>query len=210
MGLFNNASRSTAGLILCLLFAFFSLPVGISEINEVNKDYDIPVYISNEFEVLGYSTYTITGELTNRTNSDVVIERLEITLTGKKGNTSLLAYYTMSNITVPANSSYQIYSPGNMFRYENGRIAASGELNSARISDCVINSESVELKKFDGKNFVEQDFNAIEITLYTVIGSIAFLGAVGIIIYKIKTRYDWVGIALYCFRKGAFYEHRKE
>ena len=189
MGRYDSPSWSTLGLILCLCFALF-LPIGISMLSETNQEYDIPVYISEKITVSGYSTYTVTGELTNRTNKDVVIEQLEITLTGKKEYTSYVTDFSIRNITVPANSSYKIYSPGHMFRNEYGGKVATGELDSARISDCVINGKSVKLKKFDGKNFVEQGVQPGGEILAIVTGSIALLGAIGIIAYKVKTRFD--------------------
>ncbi len=189
MGRYNSPSWSTLGLILCLCFALL-LPGGISMLCVANQDYDTPVYISEKFTVSGYSTYTVTGELTNRTNKDVVIERLEITLMGKKEYTSYVTNFSIRNITVPANSSYQIYSPGHMFKNEYGGTIPSGELDTARISDCVINGKSVKLKKFDGKNFVEQGVQPGGAIVAIVTGSIALLGAIGIIVYKVKTRYD--------------------
>ena len=187
MGYYNSPSWSTIGLILCLCFSLF-LPGGISMINEAIQTYDLPVYISEKIAVSGHYTYTITGELTNRTNEDVIIERLEITLTGKKENTSYVADFSLRNITVPANSSYEIYSPGHAFRNEYGSTMSSGELSSGRISDCIINGKSVTLKEIDGTSFVEQGVQPGGAVLAIVTGSIALLGAMAIIIYKIKSR----------------------
>ena len=189
MGRYDSPSWSTMGLILCLLFALF-LPGGISMLNEANQKYDLPIYISQKLSVTGYSSYTVTGELTNNSDRDVVIERLEITLTGKKEYTSYVTDFSINNITVPANSSYKIHSPGHTFQNEHGGVVASGELSLARISDCVINGKSVELKKYDGTNFVEQGVQPGGANLAIATGSIALLGAIAIVIYKIKTRYD--------------------
>lgn len=189
MGRYGSPSWSTMGLILCLLFALF-LPGGISMLNEANQKYDLPIYISQKLSVTGYSSYTVTGELTNNSDRDVVIERLEITLTGKKEYTSYVTDFSINNITVPANSSYEIHSPGHTFQNEHGGVVASGELSSARISDCVIDGKSVELKEYDGTNFVEQGVQPGGAILAIVTGSIALLGAIAIVIYKVKTRYD--------------------
>ena len=188
-GYYNTPSWSTMGLIMCLLVALF-LPGGISSVVEANQEYDLPVCISEEISVIGYSSYTVTGELTNLTNEDVLIERLSITLSGKKEYTSYTASVSLKNITVPANSSYRISSPGHMFKNEYGYTVASGELTSGHIRECIINGESVELKKIDGESFIYQGERPGGSVVAIVIGSIALLGAIAIIVYKIKTRYD--------------------
>lgn len=185
----NSVSGSTLLLIFCLFLAI-ALPGGISTAIENNKEYDLPVYVSENITVTGYSVYTVKGEITNLTNEDVVIERLEITLAGNKENTRYSAEILIKNIIVPANSSYQIYSPGHSFENKYGSIVASGELESAHISDCVINGESVELKKYDGENFVGlwQKQQGVEIGMIAT-GSFGLVAAIAIIIYKVKSRY---------------------
>ena len=188
MGRYNDVSWSTIGLIMCLLFSLF-LPGGISGVVEENKEYDLPVYISEKVTVSGYTSYTVSGELTNRTNEDVIIDCLVITITGKKEYTSYSGGVSIRNITVPANSSYKINSSGHKFKTEHGGTVPSGELDFAQISDCIINGEHVELKKFDGENFIDQGMRPGANIIAIVIGSIALLGAIAIIWYKIKERY---------------------
>ena len=185
---YNSVSWSTLGLIMCLLFALF-LPGGISTVIENNKAYELPVYVSENVSVTGYSVYTVTGELTNLTNENVVIERLEITLTGNTDNTKYSTEILIKNITVPANSSYQIYSPGHSFKNKYGTTVASGELENAYISDCVIDGESVKLKKYDGEHFVDLGLKQGGEVIMIVTGSIALIGAIAIVIYKVKDRY---------------------
>lgn len=157
---------------------------------EANKEYSLPVFVSKEITVSGYFSYSIQGELTNDTDNDVIIECLDIALAGRKGNTTYESKLRLKNIVVAANSTYQISSSGHQFRTEHGGSVPTGVLDYARISNCVINGESVKLKKLEGDRFIDQDEQPNGAAVAIVGGSIGLLCAIAIIIYKWKTRFE--------------------
>lgn len=65
-----------------------------SATRELTQKHDLPIYISEEVSISGYSSYTISGELTNRSNKAVKIDLLEIIVSGKEDNT---IYYADKN-----------------------------------------------------------------------------------------------------------------
>ena len=181
----KETSWSTIALIFCLAFSFFLL-AGIDSARDVKEEYDLPIYISQKVTISGYSSYTITGAIKNRTGKDVKVDYLEITLSGHDGDT---VYYINErlekyNFIVPANSTYEIRFDDIVYT-QPGNTTAQGELTHATISACILNGESVELKKQDGDYFVSQGGNSSGYILAIILGSFGLLGLVVIIIYKI-------------------------
>lgn len=186
MSRYNETSWSTIGLIFCIAISLF-LPLGISTAREVKQEYDLPIYISQEVTISGYYSYTITGEIKNRTNEDVKVDRLEITLSGRDRDVIYYIDETLKeyDFIVPANSTYSINFDDVVYtRF--GSTIASGELTEANISACIIDGKSVELKKQDGDYFVSQGGNSSGYIYAIIIGSLGLMGVVAIIIYKIK------------------------
>lgn len=186
---YNNVSWSTMGLVLCFVIGLALLWMGISTAQDLKEEYTVPIYISEDLSVSGYSSYIIKGELTNYTNNDITIDRLDIKLSGKEENTN---YYTDNPITIvdiniPSNSSYHIYLDDIIYT-ESGVGSAHGELTSANISKCVINGEVVQLKEFDGHAFVSPGGNSWGHIVCIILGCVLLMCAILIIIYKIKNR----------------------
>ena len=174
----TNVSWST----ICLVFffgMFVFLPMSLASAKDIKKSASLPVYISTPFEVYGYSSYTVTGALSNKTGEDVLIDVLEIALTGTTGKTHYYAEsnQTLTNIIVPANSTYQIHID-NIVYSKSGYGEAKGELENATLSKCVINGEEVDL-------VTQEDMEMKGVVYGIVIGSIGLIGTVSIIVYKI-------------------------
>lgn len=184
---YGDVSFSTIILIICL-FICIALPGGISMLCESKKEYNLPIYISKELTVSGYSYYTIQGELKNLTEESVKIDKLTIVVAGSKNKVNYSGTVVLENIEVSANSYYQIYSPGHSFLNENGGQIPSGVLTYARINECVIGGETISLKKFDGESFVDQGVQPGGAIFAIIIGSIALFCSIGLIIYKIKNK----------------------
>ena len=189
MSRYNETSWSTIGLIFCIAISWF-LPVGISTAREVKQEYDLPIYISQKVTISGYSSYTITGEIKNRTNEDVKVDYLEIALSGRDGDT---VYHIDERLKrydfiVPANSTYTIRFDDVVYT-QLGSTVAHGELTNANISACIIDGKSVELKKKDGDYFVAQGGNSSGYIYAIILGSLGLIGSVAIIIYKVKDKF---------------------
>ena len=189
MSRYNDTSWSTIGLIFCLAMSIF-LFAGISAAREVKQEYDLPIYISQKVTISGYSSYTITGAIKNRTNKDVKVDYLEIALSGRDGDTVYHISERLKeyNFVVPANGTYTIRFDDVVYT-QLGSTTAHGELTNANISACIIDGKSVELKKQDGDYFVSQGGNSSGYIIAIIIGSLGLMGAVAIIIYKIKDNY---------------------
>lgn len=187
---YSNVSWSTIALIISIVIST-SLPVGIAEMKKVHEEYSLPIYISKELEVNGYSSYTVTGELTNYTNNTVIIEKLEISIYGYKNKVLYVARprLTIYDIIIDANSTYSIYESDLVYS-QDGMVYAKGELTDANISDCIINGESVELKKFEAGYFISQRTSSNGYIIYLIVGSIAITMSVAIIIFKIVKHFN--------------------
>lgn len=182
----QNISWSTIGLVLCIAISLL-FPLGINMATAIKKDYDLPIYISQDISVSGFIDYTIQGELKNRTNEDVIIEELQIALSGAEGNTHYYAYETIVDIIVPAGSTYRINLTDKRYSETDGSMAI-GKLKYANIRKCIINGESVQLKKLDGDYYVNEGANSSGYIFSIIIGGLAIICAVLIVIYKIKHR----------------------
>ena len=187
----NNMSWSSIGLVFCLAISLF-LWVSIDTAQEIKQEYTLPIYISKEATISGYSSYTIECELTNLTNRDVKVDLLEIAVRGRDGDTYYHADQRLlkENFVVPANSSYKIEF-NDIVYVQMGETTAKGELTDANVSECILNGESVELKEKDGEYFVTQGGNSTGYIAGIVIGCLGLLGAISIIIYKIVDKYSY-------------------
>lgn len=142
---YKDVSWMSIILVGCLIGGLFLLKFGINCI-KVREEYSLPVYISEELSISGYSSYTITGEITNWTDEEVKIDLLKISPNGKNGS----SYYyvdeklSIEDIIIPAHSSYSIYIKDLVY-VSKGQTEARGELNSVLISKCIINGEEVDI-----------------------------------------------------------------
>ena len=184
-------SWSSIGLVFCLAISLF-LWVSIDTALEIKQEYTLPIYISKEATISGYSSYTVECELTNLTDRDVKVDLLEIAVRGRDGDTYYHANQRLlkENFIVPANSSYKIKLDDIVY-VQMGETTAKGELTDAHISECILNGESVELKEKDGEYFVTQGGNSTGYIAGIVIGCLGLLGAISIIIYKIVDKYSY-------------------
>ncbi len=189
MSRYNETSWSTIGLIFCLAISVL-LYLGIESAREVKQEYDLPIYISQEVTISGYSSYTITGEIKNRTNEDVKVDYLEINLFGHGVYTEYVIDERLKtyDFIVPANSTYTIRFDDVVYT-QPGNTIANGELTEVNISACIINGKTVRLKEKDGDYFVTQSGDSTRYIYLIIIGSLGLIGAVAIIIYKIKKNY---------------------
>ena len=190
----SSMSWSSIGLIFCLALSLL-LWNGLETEKEIKQEYTLPIYISREVTISGYSSYTIEGELTNLTNEDVKVKSLEIAVSGRDGDTRYHASERLYiyDFVVPANGTYNIYMKDVVY-VQLGEETAHGEMTEANISGCIINSESVELKEKDGEYFVAQGGNSTGYIGGIILGSLGVFGAVAIIIYKIKDKYASLNI----------------
>ena len=190
----NNMSWSSIGLVFCLALSL-CLWTGIENAQEIKQEYNLPICISREVSISGYSSYTIEGELTNLTNEDVEVDSLEIAVSGRDGDTFYHADQRLiiEDFVVPANSTYEILFDDIVYT-KLGEETAHGELTNANISKCILNGESVELKVIDGEYFVSQGGYSTGYIFFIIIGCFGILGAVAIIIYKIIERYSSLNI----------------
>lgn len=139
------SQRLKGFLILFLLFGAILTAAGIATYSE-KDNYNSPVYISRDFTVSCTDTYTVSGQLTNRTNQDVCIDTLVIRLSGSNSKTTYYANVSKSNLIVPANSSVNIYQSNVKY--------TAGLLTNAHVSKCDINGTNYNLKySSDGTNF---------------------------------------------------------
>lgn len=73
--------KSIIAFTIMFLIGLFLIGMGIFAIN---KKYDAPVYISKKFSVVGSYYYTISGEIHNRTSSDIYISSLTVACSAEK------------------------------------------------------------------------------------------------------------------------------
>ena len=184
---YNSFSWSTIGLVVCLALSML-FPLGIEMKNEIQQDYNLPIYISKDISITGFDKYTIKGELSNNTNKDIIIDELQISLSGADGNTHYYAYETIINITVQAYSKYQINLTDKVYYDKQDGSMTINKLNYAHIGKCVINGKTVQLKKQEGDYYVAEGVNSKGYIFLLIIGGVAAISSILIIIYKIKNR----------------------
>lgn len=105
----KNVLRNVMIFILCC-----GILLLISGIVNASKEYDAPLYISQDFTISPQSTtypysFKISGKIKNRTSKDVTISTLTILCSaGTKNNTKYTATYTEHNIKILANEEISI------------------------------------------------------------------------------------------------------
>lgn len=153
-------------LMLFLMFGVLMFVAGITGLTSRKRDYNQPIYISQEFELYGETSKTIIGQLKNRTNLDVNIETLSIYIsTHKQGNKIYYDNLTYKNIVVPANGVYDFKQTGihESFYY-------------VSLSYCIINGERCSIKySSDGITF-ENSKNQYSKSILFLIGGVILLG----------------------------------
>lgn len=169
-------SWSTIGLIFCIIVSLM-LPTGIKAAIESKKT---PIYISQKICINRKSDYyEICGTLANKTNQDVCIDFIQISARGKSNNTNYFARpIVIQNINIEANATYEIYRTDLRYIGENGELDL-GYLTEAYISKCEINGKSVNLRESNEYS---------ELILFSMVGGIAYIGAIAIIVYKVKDK----------------------
>lgn len=109
------------------------------------------IYVSKQFQLYGVSSKTLTGQLKNRTNSDVCIETLTLYVsTNKQTNDIEYEYLTYHDIIVPASGVYDFYQTGIRNTYSN-----------VSLSNCVIDGKKCSLEYSSDETFIENDYLAI-------------------------------------------------
>ncbi|MDD4729569.1 MAG: hypothetical protein PHN55_12565 [Dysgonamonadaceae bacterium] len=173
---------------LSLLFGVLLTLLGTTQLIENSKPYTAPIYISQEFTITGYSSYTVSGQIANLTSSDIIIEQIIVSLSGSSGNTKYRASWSRSNINIPAGGKLNLSESGLEYT-PSGFGTPSGQLKNAKVSKCIINGIDYDLKySFNGTDFNEQGAN-IETSILMMIGGIILLSiSAGIIIYWIKNK----------------------
>ncbi|MDD4291935.1 MAG: hypothetical protein PHX51_06870 [Clostridia bacterium] len=176
-------------LALTLLIGILLFALGLGKIIVNNQAYDVPVYISDNFTVTGYSTYTVQGSLTNRMSNDILIERIEVNLSGSDGRNHWSATWTKRDILIPANETIRLYESDLTYSFNATGYTAEGCLTDATVSDCIIDGVSYKLKYSEnGQDFSRQGDDNGTSVLILVGGIILLLVSGGIIVYLFKTR----------------------
>lgn len=165
------SQRKKGVLMLCLLFG---IPLFITGIlgTVKNEEYTLPVYISQELQVYGNDNKTVLGQLKNRTNETIKIEKLVIRIsTDMQWKTVYYDFLELKDIMMPAYSIYDIYETG---------IASS--VTKASISYCVINGENCNLKYSSDEILFDDSSNDNIIFILMLVGGIV---SIGVIVYII-------------------------
>lgn len=163
--------RTKGFLGLFLLFGTLLLACGIGGLLSRTEDYNAPLYISQDFVLTCNETYTITGELTNRTDQDIVISELKFHLNG----TNHYAYVYERDLVIPANSEY---------RYLKTNIDYTVDLlDRVYIQDCIIDGIDYDLQySSDGIVFENNANNLTSSTIMLIIGLVLLIAAIYIVI----------------------------
>lgn len=160
------SDRRKGLLILLLMFGVMMTLAGITGIVSRTEEYEYPIYISQEFKLSGINSKELTGQFTNRTSENVVIEEMSIRVsTEKQGNTRYYDYLKFKNITIPANGVYDFKQSGIVASFVN-----------VSLSYCIIDGERCSVKYSSDGSVFEDNENQLSSSLLYLIGGVVLLG----------------------------------
>lgn len=174
------SDRRKGLLVLLLMFGIMMMLAGITGIVSRTEEYEYPIYISQEFKLFGTSSKELTGQFTNRTSENVVIEEMSIRVsTEKKGNTRYYDYLKFKNIIVPANGVYNFKQIGIVSSFVN-----------VSLSYCIIDGERCSLKYSNDGIVFEDNEKQLSSSILYLIGGVVLLGLSAFVItdYFVKKR----------------------
>ena len=176
------SERKKGFILLFLIFGVLLALLGIIGLTGRNEKYSAPVYISTEFKVTCEDTYTVTGQLTNRTDKSIYIDKLIIRLTGSDVSTTYYGDVKKEDIFIPPNGTYDFFQDNISY--------PSNLLKRAHVEECVIDGVDYNLKySKDGVVFDKSSKTVLTFSVALTIGIILLgLDIVVLIIHFIRKK----------------------
>ena len=179
----DNSEKSTIAIFVLTIFSLCAGAIIIFN-SCSHEEYNVPFYISKPLQISkGNDTWTITGELKNLTNEDLILKSISFECNGKANNTRYTANYNIKEIIIPANGKVSIYE-NNLESWLDTHFNKYAELSDVNFKSCTINGISYNPKySSDGINFHDSNIS------YGIISLIAGFILLAIGLVKVKNEY---------------------